>query len=845
MWIVVALVLQFIIRLRFPVDKSIAHTITRRYGEPILHIIRRFEKVDFKRRKCALDILFLENCIKHDLIPKFIQFRVANRGLRSSKVYRECQQKLLNEELCVKKRHQKSLDKNYNQLGQQIRSSVSTLDFIHISSKFLLMNDIKINKIRLIQEKKLVNIGLHSASESNDPEKVIFNFSSRVLSKGEKSLLVKGLNLSIPPKKLNYSDFLLPFKRLFQQMDKDCSEQTNTRLDPVGATLKNAALDCFHAYDPKLEQNLTPDEFEGLKSLLQDENIIIQKSDKGNSVVVLNKSDYVERMHELLADTNKFRKLNIKEGKDYNFLINQELRISKVLRRLRDNGALSEAVYRHLNPTGTQPSVLYGLAKVHKALVNNIPKLRPILSAVNTPTYGLSQYLNSIMKPFTTNEYTTRDSFSFATDIRSKDATKYMASLDVDSLFTNIPLAETIDICCNLVFKDNEKVKDLTKAEFRELLTIATTDSFILFDGCFFQQIDGVAMGSPLGPNLANIFLRHHERKWLENCPSEFKPAYYRRYVDDIFLLFDNHDDLEKFKMYMNIQHPNMNFTSEAEENDALPFLDVFVQRIASGFVTSVYRKPTFSGVYTHFDSYIPSVYKSSLVSTLLYRSYTICSNWKQIDIEINNIKSFMVKNGFPSHHLDRLVSVFLNRIRSHDSSTNKAPSDSAKSYQVILPYLGNFSKRMENKIKQGIKQHMPNVKIKFIYRASTRLRTLFAFKDRLPSYLSSGIVYKYTCGRCNSAYIGETIRHAKTRFCEHIGISPLTGKPVANIHPSAITDHNKRCKSSLDFNDFVIIGRDLVSELNLQIKESLFIHQLRPRINIQSASIPLSLFKN
>ena len=461
------------------------------------------------------------------------------------------------------------LDRKFNQLAQKIRSTVRALDFIHISSKFLVMNDTKINKARLVQEKKLVNLGLCTSAEMNDPEKVIFNFSARDLSKNEKTLRAKGLNLSIPPRALNYGDFLMPFERLFQQIVKDNSELTSNEIDPVSAGIKNSALDCFHSYDPKLEQNLSVEEFEALKSLLSDDSIIIQTSDKGNSVVILNKADYIERMCELLADTSKFRKLNIKDGKDYNFLINQELRLSKLLRRLRDKGAMNNEVYQRLNPTGTQPSILYGLAKVHKPLVNNVPKLRPILSAVNTPTYKLSQYLNSLMKPLTTNEYTAKYYFSFATDVRKQDTAKSMASLDVDSLFTNIPLAETIDICCNLLYQHAETVDGLTRNEFKELLTIATTDSFILFNGNFFQQIDGVAMGSPLGPTLANIFLGHHETKWLESCPSEFKPCYYRRYVDDIFLLFNSTECLGQFQQYMNRQHPNMNFTSVTEENNS------------------------------------------------------------------------------------------------------------------------------------------------------------------------------------------------------------------------------------------------------------------------------------
>ena len=120
--------------------------------------------------------------------------------------------------------------------------------------------------------------------------------------------------------------------------------------------------------------------------LLQNEKIIIQNSDKGNLVVILNKTDYLARIWELLSNSTNFRKLTIAEGKDYNYIVDQEKRIRKFLIRLKEKGALSQDRYNELAPTGTQPSVLYGLGKIHKPLVNKIHKLRPILSAINTPS---------------------------------------------------------------------------------------------------------------------------------------------------------------------------------------------------------------------------------------------------------------------------------------------------------------------------------------------------------------------------------------------------------------------------------------------------------------------------
>ena len=141
------------------------------------------------------------------------------------------------------------------------------------------------------------------------------------------------------------------------------------------------------------------------------------------------------------------------------------------------------------------------------------------------------------------------------------------------------------------------------------------SESLVLFHREFYKQIDGVAMGSPLGPTLANIFLCFHEQIWLDNCPAEFKPVIYRTFVDDTFLLFRSKEHIENFHLYLDCQHPNTKFTSEIEENNSISFLNIKINKDNNRFLTSAYRKPTFSGVITNFDSYIPLSYKSGLIS--------------------------------------------------------------------------------------------------------------------------------------------------------------------------------------------------------------------------------------
>ena len=124
-------------------------------------------------------------------------------------------------------------------------------------------------------------------------------------------------------------------------------------------------------------------------------------------------------------------------------------------------------------------------------------------------------FLVPMLEPLTTNEYTIKGSFTFAEELQSFDSKLVMASFDIESLFTNIPLQETIDLCVENLFKYRTHVHNFSKDSFRELLSRTMSESLILFDQEFYRQHDGVAMGSPLGPRLVNIFLCYHEKIWL------------------------------------------------------------------------------------------------------------------------------------------------------------------------------------------------------------------------------------------------------------------------------------------------------------------------------------------
>ena len=161
------------------------------------------------------------------------------------------------------------------------------------------------------------------------------------------------------------------------------------------------------------------------------------------------------------------------------------------------------------------------------------------------------------------------------------------------------------------------------------------------------RQIDGVTMGSLLGAALANIFVGYQEAK-LFNIAK--RPLVYFPYVDDTFAVFNNEEDCNEKSVlfiHLNSLHPSLRFTYEKESNHSLPFLDVLVERHDLEFLTSVYRKPNFTGQYLRWNSSSPQKRKINLIGTLVHRAFMICSKSK-LDPEVGKICSILLENGYP-----------------------------------------------------------------------------------------------------------------------------------------------------------------------------------------------------
>ena len=180
----------------------------------------------------------------------------------------------------------------------------------------------------------------------------------------------------------------------------------------------------------------------------------------------------------------------------------------------------------------------------------------------------------------------------------------------------------------------------MLKRHFKQLLTLSVKSSCFLFNDISYKQVDGVAMGSPLGPTLANLVLVYYEHKWLEKCPLQFRSKYCRKYADDIFFMFESRDHVKKFLKYMNSRHPNIQFICEEEYNNKISFLGISVTRVNNKLTRSLYCKKAFSGVYLNFNIFLPMDYKKGLIHNLLFRVYNTCADYVTLHNEIEFLKS-------------------------------------------------------------------------------------------------------------------------------------------------------------------------------------------------------------
>ena len=249
-------------------------------------------------------------------------------------------------------------------------------------------------------------------------------------------------------------------------------------------------------------------------------------------------------------------------------------------------------------------------------------------------------------------------------------------------------------------------------------------------------NIDGVAMGSPSGPVLANILSVIFRRAgWLIMSPPQSG-------LDTWMTLsiFESKDTASRFLHFLNSRLLNIKFTTELEENREIPFLDVCIKRDHNTISTTVHHKKTFTGLYTKWDSFTPRKYKINLIGTLTYRCLRISSKSTLLQSTLSDLKNSLLQNGYPIDIINYNVNDVLTKHKDRPSEhTLTVPK---KDVILVLPYLGFHSDALTRQLKSCANRFYRFIILRVIFQNTCKV-FLFPYKDRFNRSQKSKIVYK------------------------------------------------------------------------------------------------------
>ena len=209
--------------------------------------------------------------------------------------------------------------------------------------------------------------------------------------------------------KLSKTDIFVSFEMIYRFFEKDLKEEGMK--DQLKSQLSHLANNYYHSYKPSSSQLK---KHRILNSLRKNKDIVILKPDKGNAVVVLDRSVYKSKIYDILSDTSKFRQLSSDPT------VTRQTKLCNFLLKLKKQGLFKDhALYQKLYPVGSRPARIYGLPKIHKIKnEGDIPPFRPIISSLGTFNYQLAKWLSELLVPHLPAQYTASDTFSFVEELK-------------------------------------------------------------------------------------------------------------------------------------------------------------------------------------------------------------------------------------------------------------------------------------------------------------------------------------------------------------------------------------------------------------------------------------------
>ena len=414
---------------------------------------------------------------------------------------------------------------------------------------------------------------------------------------------------------------------------------TRTQNDIMAKTLHNIKKEIhdIQVVPPKLNcpQRLR----NALISLKEDPEIVIAKADKGDTVVVLDSAHYYSLAARHLADTKTYELLETDPSEEI------VRRYHQYLKRCVGDKIMDDYQHRRLTvPDNYKMSTIYFLPKIHK----NPLKLRPIVASSNSITTNASRYMDKILQPQMkkVSSYC-RNSTHLVRVLQKLEvpANSYLASLDIESLYTNIGFDMAIEVLLK-IFSGHPRL-----VLFLDLVKYVLQNNLFEFNGRIYHQICGIAMGTKMAPALASIVVAHYEEKYLESLHQ--RPLMWKRYIDDILVVWPySKRDFITFFNGLNCMHPKLKFTMEISYI-SIQFLDLTISKgfkfLRTGLLsTSIFFKHTNTFSYLHGSSFVAKHVLKGIAVGEIVRTLrnTSCPGYFRM------IKRILIKNfysrGFP-----------------------------------------------------------------------------------------------------------------------------------------------------------------------------------------------------
>ena len=379
------------------------------------------------------------------------------------------------------------------------------------------------------------------------------------------------------------------------------------------------------AYIKKCKKQKSPRNLMLTKQYLKSNNLLAVPFDKGVGFCIMKKSTYDRKLAEIY-NLPQFEKYKPPRKNAKNLILKEEEIVCEALEELKKENKISEKLFNKLKPIGSQPPRLYGLAKIHK---NNVP-LRPVLSMPGSSYYKIAKKVSkwlAVVPECQINTSSKEISESLGDIVL--DENSEIVSFDIVSLYTNVPVDDAITTCADLLYDGDYPKPPVDKETFIKLLEICSKNVIMLTNDGFYRQINGLAMGSPPAPMLAN--------GWLSSFESTIRKdsKVYHRYMDDI-LKDMKKNEIDQTLTEINELDDNLKFTLERESNGTIPFLDMRIIRKERTLESTWYTKPTDTGLKMNFHALAPLKYKRSAVIGMVHRIFRACSTKRNFDESLN-----------------------------------------------------------------------------------------------------------------------------------------------------------------------------------------------------------------